>query len=97
MNITITEYNPETKETKTIVEREYTAEELAEQATQAIERQKQAITSELAQLDKEVPRIVEDLIAFTGMPVVANKQPIIDRKIELRTQLSNLFEDAIVE
>ena len=97
MNITITEYNPETKETKTIVEREYTAEELAEQATQAIEIQKQAITTELAQLDTIVSRVEEDLIAFTGMPVVANKQPIIDRKIELRTQLSNLFEDAIVE
>ena len=74
-----------------------TAEELAQQAQQAIKQQKQAITAELTQLDTIVSRVEEDLIAFTGMRVVANKQPIIDRKIELRTQLSNLFEDAIVE
>ena len=89
-------YNAITGETE-IIEREYTAEELDQQTQQVIEQQKQVIIAELAQLDTIVSRVEEDLIAFTGMPVVANKQPIIDRKIELRTQLSNLFEDAIVE
>lgn len=81
-------YNAITGETE-VIEREYTTEELAEQARQIKEQNKENIQKELAQLDTQVSRVEEDLIAFTKMPVHSSKQSIISRKQELRKKLQD--------
>jgi hypothetical protein len=52
--------------------------------------QKTSILSELAQLDTQVPRLLEDLIAHTSYAPHTSKQVIITRKQELRQQLVDL-------
>jgi len=54
------------------------------------DKQKQAILNELAQLDIEVPRIVEDLINHTEFKPFSSKKALIDRKIELRNMLKEM-------
>ena len=53
-------------------------------------KQKQGILKELAQLDKEIPRIIEDIIEHTNYTPHESKQSIIDKKKQLRQQLKNL-------
>lgn len=51
------------------------------------------ILDRLSELDKEVPRIVEDMLdfsAFDGFTIYQSKQDIIDEKGTLRTELSGL-------
>lgn len=50
----------------------------------------QAILAELAQLDVEVPRIVEDIIASIGYIPVPPKKEIIERKQALRAEYQSL-------
>jgi hypothetical protein len=54
-----------------------------------IQTQIASIKSQLAELDTQVPRIVEDMIPLvSGLTISSTKQGIIDKKIALRLQLT---------
>ena len=55
-----------------------------------IEIQKQAIYDELAQLDKDVPRLLEDIIEFINFIPHSSKLEKINKKKELRQKLKDL-------
>ena len=53
-------------------------------------KQKQAILDRLAELDREVPRIVEDMLTQGNFTIYPAKQAIINEKQTLREQLKTL-------
>ena len=69
---------------------EYTDKKNLEIEKESLNKQKQDILRELKELDKEIPRILEDIIEHTNFTPHKNKSDIIDRKKQLREQLKNL-------
>jgi len=67
-----------------------TQEEVDEYNRQAIEQEKQTITNRLAELDTQISRVEEDIIASIKLPLHASKQAILDEKNELRARLKSL-------
>ena len=57
---------------------------------EALNKQKQDILRELKELDKEIPRIIEDIIEHINYTPHKSKSDIIDKKKQLRQQLKNL-------
>jgi toxin secretion/phage lysis holin len=51
---------------------------------------KKTILSELEKLDKQIPRIVEDIIKQSQTEISAEKMEVINRKQELRKQLGGI-------
>lgn len=54
------------------------------------EKEKQKIKTELEELDKEIPRIIEDLMEFVGFKPHASKDGVLKRKKELRNMLKSI-------